>query len=131
MRVLELKWLWRNDNGPLDLIKMIDKLRNNAILNSRFVDILLNCYWAENKKKILYTMFLPSIFFHLAMIQFMLIFLSYEVRSHKYFDVFYYPSLGIVLMLFANQLMTEIIQFKGSKGIRQYLFNIWNIIDLA
>ena len=64
--------------------------------------ILLNGYWDEYQKKIIYTQFLPSIIFHTSMVYFMVVFLRDEIRKDIYFEEFYPPALGFVCVLLWN-----------------------------
>ena len=65
------------------------------------------------------------------MVYFMIVFLREDVRQNTYFEEFYPPAIGFIVVLLANQIRTEWVQFLKSESKMRYFTNYWNLIDLV
>ena len=68
---MDLKWMTRGNLQFLDLVPIINKTKNQAFLQTTFMNCLIDAFWDENYKVIVKTQFIPSICYQFTMINFM------------------------------------------------------------
>ena len=102
VKMLEIKWLKENDKTFLDLIDILKENKNQAIFPTKFVSALLLGYWDHYYEKILYSQFLPFVAYMIGIMMFLTYALKNDIKDTVFFEVFYYPLFGYVLLFMFN-----------------------------
>ena len=134
VKCMPLGWLTRIDSEEnfLGLVRILNNTSNKAILQTDFVNSLLEGYWETYKAKILITQFVPFLFYLGSMINWMVYALDDDSQNRPLLYHFvYFPLLGFCFMFIINQIICEYVQIREASSIREHFSNYWNMNDLC
>ena len=61
VKMMDLRWMKRKDKCFLDLVQILDSISNKTILETSFMNSLVDAFWRVYSKQILWRQFLPSL----------------------------------------------------------------------
>ena len=130
VKMMSLKWMTRKDKSFLDLVDILDRTSNKTILQTTFMNSLVDAFWGIYSKQIIWKQFIPSMAYQFFMVNFMAFSLIDEEKG-DFSILFYDPIIGCNVMFIINQVLTEVVQFRNSKTNWAYFSDIWNLNDLV
>ena len=98
VKMLEINWLKSGNKTYLDLFSIFLDQKNIAIYRTKFFNALLLGYWDHYYQKIYYQIFIPFVAYMFGIMTFFM-YALHEDTGHIFFEIFYYPLLGYVLIL--------------------------------
>ena len=129
---MNLNWLEQSGKTFLDIVPVIRYTKNEAILQTSFVNNLLLAYWDKFSSISMQSFFIPFLLFMLALIHFMVAEMSEFVKEDTvWWHVYYYPFFGFIVVTLLNKIMIEVTQLKNIPSLAAYFTNYFKIIDLS
>ena len=61
VKMMDLRWMKRKDKCFLDLVQILDRISNKTILETSFMNSLVDAFWHSYSRQIMKKQFLPSL----------------------------------------------------------------------
>ena len=152
VKCMHLGWLTTGEDSEkqpknfLTLVKILNRVSNKEILQTNFVNCLIENYWEVYKDKIMKTQFIPFCIY-LASILFWFMFSlrddednsmdvqwsSWPNKQSPAYLCIYFPMIGFITVFMSNQVWIEVRQLVKSSGwvLTKHFDNFWNYNDLV
>ena len=129
--MLQIKWLKRDDKDFLDLVAIINDVKNKNFFRTEFVSCLLNGYWSRYYERIFQSQFCSFMIYQVAMTNYLVLALRDDYQNGLFYDICYFPLAGFTFVFICNQFSSEFVQWKESESNKDYFMDYWNMNDLT